>query len=357
MEAHLSLSLDPIQAEIQRLWQAYSRDSQRKPCLFNLIVYHHGSRRLDYFKELIAKIQKQFPCRIIFIHEDDRVDETSLFTQASIEKQQDENQISSDLISIQVGKKRLPLLPFLILPLFIADLPIYLLWGQDFQIENPLFPSLRKFANRIVLDSETTTDLQVFSAKVLEQFSPSLPIIDMNWIRLGGWRDVLAQTFDSPQRLEQLVTAQEIQIYYNLLPSDISLHQENQAAYLQAWLASRIGWQWQRMERVQQILTIYYTHPEGMLSLQLIPTNQPKFASQEITDMKIFGHDGYQCHLKRGDNQVKVEAFNQFQCELPFSLFMPQTPSIRNFIQETFYHKISDHYLAMLQQIQFATWS
>lgn len=358
METKKSDSLN-IQTELNRLLKTQTQCEGIRACLFNLIVYTQEARRATYFAEITKKIKTQFPCRIIFIQGNPSAKENSLQVQTKTEKNQDGSGFVCDEIHIEAKGQDINRVSFLILPLFVPDLPIYLLWGQDPTTEYTILPHLESFATRLIFDAETTEDLQQFSHNMLDRIhSSSIPIIDMNWARIEGWREVLAQIYDSPERLEQLATAYQFIVRYNNRPSELFEHPETQAIYLQAWLASRLGWNFVRAEKENHSQILYYQSAQKSHRIQLIPTLNAKFEAEEIIELEVQGDQDYECHIKRLNiDQVKVQASNQFQCELPFILLMPTLQSGRSFMQEIFYQKISAQYEAMLKFISLVRWN
>ena len=344
-----------IQPEIKRLFQPL-REGE-KACLFNLIIYTHEPRRTQYLKEVVKMVTSQFPCRILFIQSNPASKTDELNVKMTTIKAQEEPSISCDQILIEASGKEINKVYFLLLPLFVPDLPIYLLWGQDPTTENTILPHLQRFANRLIIDSEAAGDLQTFSRDIQNRMNATTTqIVDMNWARMGGWREVLAHIFDSEERFLQLTTAKTIEIFYNNRPSDLFLCPETQGIYLQAWLASRLGWALQKVEMQNESRLIFYQAEETSRLIKLTPKTDQTFQAEEILEVLVQGPD-YECDLRRiATDQVKVHSSNQYQCALPFTLIMPTLRSGRNFMQEIFYQKVSDHYGPMLELISLVKW-
>jgi glucose-6-phosphate dehydrogenase assembly protein OpcA len=358
-EKQVSSTPPDIQSELSLISKMQVNQEGVKACLFNLIVYTHEPRRTTYFNELVKIIRTQFPCRIIFIQGNPSSKENYFRIQSKTDCNRNGNGFCCDQILIEAAGQDLSRVYFLLLPLFVPDLPIYLLWGQDPTTEFSILPHLEHFATRLIFDAETTEDLQQYSRDMLNRMtSSSTQIIDMDWARTGGWREVLAQIFDSLERYEQLTSAIDVQIHYNDHPSELFFHPEIQSIYLQAWLASRLEWQFQRAEKENGSQLLYYRSADRNHRIQLIAKKDPNFEAEEILGMEVQGEKGYECHIKRlSVDQVKVQASNQFQCELPFILLMPTLRSGRSFMQEIFYQKTSDHYEPMLKFISLVKWS
>lgn len=358
MDTKQSITPADIQTELNHLWDAQVENEESKACLFNLIIYTHEERRTDYFKGITRLVADQFPCRIIFIQYHPE-QSSSLNVYVSIETSRSEQGILCDQIILEAGKNDLEKIPFLILPLLIPDLPIYLFWGQDPSKENTILPRLQHLATRLVFDSESTEDLHKFSENMLGWLnSATSPLIDMNWARIGGWREVLAYTFDSPERFAQLMTAHLIKITYNSSPNLLFMRPETQAVYLQAWLASRLGWQFKAFEKQANTLILHYQQAKESAQIHLIPQENQKFDPEDLFEFEVLGSNDYSCHLQRLERDlIRAEVCNQFQCELPFTLYLPNLRTGKSFMQEIFFHKTSEQYVPMLQLICQIKWS
>ena len=90
-------------------------------------------------------------------------------------------------------------IPFPVLPYLLPDLPVVLIWGQDPTAEQEILPHLLSVSNRLVYDSECAENLQRFSNRILAQSDASrTDLIDLNWVRMKGWRDAFDEVFDTP---------------------------------------------------------------------------------------------------------------------------------------------------------------
>jgi len=343
-------------SQLKTFAQSESNPTQLKACLFNLIVYTHEPRRTEYFKKVVDLFKDQFPCRIFFIVADPDRSESNLDVEVLSTPLKSNTAFSCDHMIIKAAGQAISEVPFLILPFFVPDLPIYLLWGQDPTTENAILPHLLLYATRLIFDSECSKNLVRFSHEMLKTLaSTSIPMIDMNWARISGWREVLAQTFDIHERVEQLSTASSIVIVYNDYPNPLFFHPETQAIYFQSWLACRLGWKFLKLSK-EEGFNLFYETQEGQVHIRLLPEPHQEFSSEGLLRLEITGKNDYHCILRRSsDQQVIVQASNQYQCELPLSLVLPSIDSGRMFMQEMFYQKMSEHYsqmLALISQIK-----
>jgi glucose-6-phosphate dehydrogenase assembly protein OpcA len=332
--------------------------SKSKACLFNLIVYAQDSHHIENFNEIINMIMKQLPCRIIFIQADVSTSTNSYLKVKTVsEPLKDNKNVSFDKILIEAGGNELDKVSFIVLPYLIPDIPIYLLWGRDPLHEKTILPKLKHYATRLIFDSECTDNLRDLSQALLEQMNGlGIQILDLNWARTGGWREVIAKTFDSEERFNQLKNANTVKIKYNNISSPTFFHPETQAIYLQAWLASRLGWTFNKTEKNHETLSIYYQGSQPV-KMELIPEKREDFPSEDLLEIEVSDQNDYVCTITRkSENHVVVHSSNQVQCQIPFSLLLP-TLKGRTFIQDVFYHRISSHYAPMLQLISLAQWS
>lgn len=358
----MEIKQDPqsIQKVFKSLLQSSSLNEGAEGCLFNLVVYIHDPKRADYFQKIIKTVKTQFPCRVFFIQGDASTTDGILQIQPMSEKTGESNQLSTaDQILIRAEGTALTKVYFLLLPLLIPDLPIYLLWGRDPTEEKILLPLLEEYAQRLIFDAETTINVQQFSQNMLQWMEKtSTQVVDINWARIGRWREVLTQIFDNEERVEQLKEVEEICIIYNNCPSKLFRHPDIQAHYLHAWLASRLKWQLQNIETKGEVRELSYKSSQGMHLIVLTPETNASFESEEILGIVINGKNGYTVDLKRIDSdKIQVHTSDQFQCKLPFVLSLPTFGSGRSFMQEIFYEKTSEQYKPLLELVSTITWS
>lgn len=360
MNTNQNGSKNNIPAELNRILKAPANSEGAKACLFNLIVYSQEPLLQAYFADIVKMIRTQFPCRIFMITGNPSAKENEFHVKTLTEKNPDGTGFLCDEIYIDAAGQDVNRVPFLLLPLLVPDLSTYLLWGRDPTTEQSILPHLEHFATRLIFDAKTTEDLQQFSREMLTRMNSSpIQIIDMNWARIGGWREILAQIYDSAERLEQLATATHIELKYNGQQGGLFIHPETQAIYLQAWLASRLEWQFQKAEKDNGSQVLYYqnTHQKPC-QIHLTPLSNANFEAEEILEIEVQGESDYEGHIKRiSPDQVKIQASNQYECGLPFLLLMPTLRSGRSFMQEIFYQKASGQYKEMLELVSLVKWS
>jgi glucose-6-phosphate dehydrogenase assembly protein OpcA len=322
-----------------------------KASLFNFVVYTHESRRVPYFEKLIQNVIKKFPCRILFIKGDADSSDQLFETNTSVLTA---GNIACDYIEILASGTHLDQVPFYILPHLAPDLPVYLLWGHDPTQDSEILPKLKQYADRLIYDSECTKDLRGFSSNILAKRKEITGnVVDMNWARFAGWRNVLFNAFDTPESLEDLRSADSITIVYNGTQDEAFFHNATQAVYLQAWLGSRLGWSYVEAENGLNKKTITYFYEGHMrLKVDLIPEELQCIPVGSILSVEVQAKGGKEYHLVRHNEapkQVKINVSTPEICEIPYTVPLLTQASGPTFIKELLYSEPSGHYEEMLK--------
>lgn len=357
MSAQSSAQTDRLETELRRMQEAQLQLNKTKACLCNLILYSFDDKQRDYFKQLIHLITDQYPCRVIVIHEDRESQSSYLNLRVVTDEKGRRSGLPYDQMIIEVAGDELEKVPFLIIPYFVPDLPIYLMWGEDPGSSNVVLSQLQKVTTRFIFDSDNIDDLKKFSLSLLSLLEhSSASFLDMNWARIGGWREMMAQTFDSPERFQQLAASRSVKVLYNNSPSDIFDQLEIQAIYFQAWLAAQLQWEFVKLERKNERLVIHYKRNDQTIKVSLEPDIDEHLPSGELVGIEISNQENYFCEMERQKDQVVIHCSTQYQCELPFKLLLPNIYSGRTLMQEIFYQRTSEHYIHMLQLISRMDW-
>lgn len=331
--------------------------NQIHACLFNLVVYVSGAKRIKIFQEKIKLFIERFPCRIFFIQVESESPKSMLQVKVSQEGvNKGGTSILCDELEITVSKDLLNRVPFLILPHIVPDLPIFLLWGEDPSQEKNIYPHLKTYASRLIIDAECSITLQQFCRNMLmkEQIY-QMEVMDLNWALLSGWRKAFPQIFDSKERLEHLQFAKEIQIYYNQIDTDRSNQYETQAIYLVGWLASNFNWTFKKKDINDKKIRLHYIHSRGDLMVELTTKSNSTMNPGIIIGFDVQTYENNLYHLARTqNNNVRAEISTSEKCELPFTVGLPNVPG---FLREIFYQATNENYLKMIQAIEPIDWS
>ncbi len=328
-----------IESELLRLWEGLAKEKIRA-CLFNLIVFNRLSARTDYIRDIVQKVSEKYPCRVLFITEDPNSKNEYIKTAVSVVGG---GNIACDYIDIGVSGASIEKVPFVILPHFITDLPISLLWTEDPTLPHSLFDPLLKLAHRVIFDSESADSLLAFSQKILEL--KKVDTADLNWARIEGWRDLIASLFHvNASHLDQI---QNVEIVYNERATESFCHLKVQSLYILAWMASRLGW---KFKGATQDLKFTFEKQ----SAQIRSEKWEKLGPGTVIAVNIQTHDGYFFEQKRIRNQyhnVLTKTSSPEKCEMPYQFVLGKTATGQSLVKEIITKGTSLHYLEMLKTV------
>ncbi len=342
-------------SQVPRLREETQPKNQIRACLFNLIIFSDDPRRSAYLHQIVQSIIEKFPCRIIFIQSVHDAPEPFVGPIAGTALvNMGDTVVICDRFNIDAAADQLHRVPSIVLPLLVPDLPVYLVWGQNPTTEAVILPQLKRFASRLIFDTECTDNLPDFCAKVIKLLDAAqMEIRDVKWAALGGWREVLARTFDTPEKIKELKECRNIQIIYNNRPSVFVSHTDISPIYLQAWLASRLEWRYQSTEKQTEGHCFMYKNGKHSIKAELIPQDIEELESGAISTVRVMTEDGISFLIDRKKNQPQaiVHIETKEKCEMPIVLPLSELKNTVAFLEEIFYRKTSDHYRSMLEMI------
>ena len=115
-----------------------------------------------------------------------------------------------------------------------SQLPCWVLWEGALGEHTDIFERLAVPPRRLIVDTalgDTEPSLRILAQRI----AASQAVSDLNWYRLGGWRESLARAFDAQGRRTALNHVVQVDI-------DVEGDQLCQGLLLAAWIASRLQW-------------------------------------------------------------------------------------------------------------------
>lgn len=352
--------VDPekIQATLNEIWESLETTNTTRACLFNLIFYTQKDHRAPYIQNLAQKIVEKFPSRVIFITADKHASASKLTTQVSIMTASQQFDIACDYIQIDAAGASFHAIPFLILPHILPDLPVYLVLAEDPCQDDPLLGGLEHLAHRLIFDSETTDNLPQFASNLLYQHKRlGLDIADLNWARVEEYRQLLSTSFHEKESLQALRRSRTLQITYNAQVTPFFCHTKIQAIYLQAWLASRLNWEFCRAETQENGKTISLTYRgiAGPIDVTLSPLEVQNLPPGLVLAIDITTsceeHFSFKQDLERV-HQIAFQHSTKEKCDLPIHYVFPKAERGHSLIKEVCHRGTSEHFLNALQLIE-----
>jgi glucose-6-phosphate dehydrogenase assembly protein OpcA len=218
-----------------------------------LLVYVDCEEAAREVNNLIAEVTLQNPCRTVVMVVNPKGSPPGLMASVSAhchKPMEGETPICSEQITLNARGEMGPELISVVLPLTVSGLPIYLWWrAEDFAMPAH-FDQILRVTQHVIVDSArfaaTGADLRALAAW-LEKHSGRIRLSDLNWARTTPWREVMAQCFDSPDRRPYLYRIRDVRIEYEMESARLTT-QRAQSLLLAAWLATRLGWEFQRAE-------------------------------------------------------------------------------------------------------------
>ncbi len=212
-------------------------------------------------------------------------------------------------------------------------------------------------SRRVIFDSESADNLLSFSQTVLNLHRlQKIEIADLNWARTEGWRDLLASTFDSVEKVSQLKSLNALTISYNARETEFFCHLKIQSIYLLTWLSSQIGWTFLHSKTLEN--KVFFT-------FELPDQSRPEFSIQSerweklgpgtIISVNLSSKDGhvYTCaRILEQYHHVAIQISTPHQCDLPYQFVLGQTATGQSLVKEICTKGTSSHYLEMLQKLQ-----
>ncbi|HEV2448103.1 MAG TPA: glucose-6-phosphate dehydrogenase assembly protein OpcA, partial [Candidatus Sulfopaludibacter sp.] len=143
-----------------------------------------------------------------------------------------QRQICSEQIEITMPDRALRGLPWVVLPLVAADLPL-VVWCRSERLP-PMeeFAAIAGLAHKVVVDSQPmgSDALRIVSGLMRRGTLTA----DLSWTRLTRWREMLAQVFENRENLARLDGIREVSVHF-------AGQGETANWYMGAWILDAVG--------------------------------------------------------------------------------------------------------------------
>lgn len=367
MEADLTSQVPDIQiADIEEEFNAFWNDLKEREliraCLFNLVIYAEGKEANEELQEFTKHLVDIFPCRIIFINADQAEESNYLRVTTDIVHSQNEDKsalIYCERINIAVGHKQKQRAAFLLLSHLLPDLPIHLLWGGLPTFESPIFKVLSPLAERLIFHSQGCDNLQASSKKLSVTIRNSVPsFVDLNWARLVKWRKIFSSVFSSTEHLEPLCSVLNIEIDYCISDKSPEHHPEILPLYLVLWIASRMRWSFESVERVPTGYSLFFGHQDGQVQCAFRPIRDTNYSSGTIMGLNMVTCTSHSFQFIPSPSSPKVTVHISLptRCELPIIMPLSESKQGLTFFKEIFYSHHDRSFDKMLQLLSQIAW-
>ena len=242
-------SIDALERELARLRRAavaHARERGQtlaRASVLNLVVYSERENHARRAARTVADLALRHPSRAIVLLGDRDRDGivASVQLHCHVPQSDGAQPVLYEQILARVRGDFDERVASVVIPLLVPDLPVFLWWTGTPPSDARHLDDLVKLADRLIVDSAdfARADRTLPEVARLERFH--VGITDLNWARLTGWRELIAQFFDVPAWRPFLggVTGMRAGFAVDMDGRDIH---PSQALLLLGWLASRLGW-------------------------------------------------------------------------------------------------------------------
>ncbi|HEU4792101.1 MAG TPA: glucose-6-phosphate dehydrogenase assembly protein OpcA, partial [Nitrolancea sp.] len=270
--------------------------------VLNLVIYAPNSELADRASRLIESLATYHPSRVIIfsVIDDPRLLGTNVDARVSSYCRVDspgEVAACVEQVMIAVPPDALQLLPSIIAPLTLPDLPTFLWWMGQPPLNDARLCRLSLATDRLILDSSEFTRppaCLIREAEFCRQQATECMISDLNWARVTGWRETISQFFDIPDCRWALEYVTRLSIRYG--HADGRPDNPTQALLLIGWMSDRLGWHVESAERrSESIWTFSVSDPGGRpILVELISRIAPPAFDGQILAVNLSAGDGLQ---------------------------------------------------------------
>ena len=273
-QSSTGISTLAIERDLHSLWeqmaevtQAERREPVMRACVLNLMVYAPGENAADEVTRIMADVTTEHPSRIFVILPNVGAAEPVLNAWVTAQchlSPGGSKQVCCEQIMITAEGGALDLLPSLVRPLLVPDLPVILWWRERPGATPHVFNELLETADRVIIDANMLRDpLKELGglAALIKQKARWAAFSDLSWARLTPWRGLLAGFFDVPDYRPYLTRFDRVEVEcgrdranHGVIPVE--------ALMIVGWLASRLRWQprsrlqWPDKQTCQMELTV-----------------------------------------------------------------------------------------------------
>lgn len=251
-----TLDVAAVERELAELWKQTAEDKQTddedvvlRARASNLMVLVAAESALRETHQTIGELALSHPCRALVMLAErgatDRDLEMYVSAFCRSDKRSGNKQLCCEEVTLTARGNFTSELPSAAIPLLVSDLPVFLWWRDALKLEDKVFQSLSRAADRLVIDSADLTEPHVGLLAIARLFDlqddEATAVSDINWARLTSWRALLASFYDVHEYRATLDSVDHVRIDY-VAPESSEAAFAPQALLIAGWLASRLGW-------------------------------------------------------------------------------------------------------------------
>ena len=306
--------LDQVEEELGSLWEQTDEEARTRGQGgivrvrgLNLVVYAQGEETADRVSDVIAKVAQCRPARVVVLLDEGPeaggstpVDE-GWITAACYLTRAGGRAVCWEQVTIPRRGGTAEQWELAALPHLVPDLPVTLWWPGEPDVDAPTFARLLEISDRVIVDSGGFADGRegvATLAALVERTYSAVVVNDLNWTRLAGWREIIAEAFDEKSRRPLLALLDRVRVVYGRERQTGTVSDLARALLLAGWLCAVLGW---RPDPAG------WTVGPGSVSARLERTGLAPDAATAGVELSVV-HDPSLAHRCDGITQVSLHA-------------------------------------------------
>ncbi len=254
----LAVDIATIENEWARLWrestvatQANGGHPATRNSVLNLIVFTRRADLVTAVGSALGELAQNHPARVVVLLAQPDANQNEVKAWIDLSPYQQERRWgrnANEQALIMAKGESVNYLPEIVLPLLVANLPVFIWWADTPPMEHPLFARLARICDRMVIDSaefESVGERFQMLASLSRSREYRCAVSDLNWQRSAPWRELAAQFFDPAPLQPYLGGISHIRIEYAGTEANgrtAGVANPAQALLLVGWAASKLGW-------------------------------------------------------------------------------------------------------------------
>jgi hypothetical protein len=280
-----------------------------RACSMTMLVIADESEDTLGIGETLAQLMKEHPSRAIVIRLRNSAEpwlESRVFAQCW-KPFGSRQHICCEQIEITSSDASLPDVPAVVLPLVVADLPVMLWCRSSRATDLDGFRELETLAQKVIFDSASFRDPDKALSRLLGAGLPGTRVADLAWGRLTGSRELIAQTVNSEDMLQNLRRVDEVRVHARGPRANVP------ARYFAAWLSNRLAlagsfatveWDLEEWREPLSLKGVTLKAPDGFsLSIEV----KEIMGSGAVIDLNVDGRVNRVVLLRPSENQLLLQ--------------------------------------------------
>lgn len=218
----MSLDVHPI---VHELTQARHANGAMNTATMTLVVFYETESIAGWVTERARAIADKHPSRVVLF--DGAKDAGNQHAEPSVTR--------GEWIEIGCRGSEPHELRAALSMLELPEAPVVLAWIGNGIASDPRFVELARAADTVVVSTSVihTDEVMLRELSAFVAHYPDIVVQDIAYLRLAAWQELIADFFDEPAFLEELLALCEVEVTAG---SDPEMY------YLLGWLASRLKW-------------------------------------------------------------------------------------------------------------------